>query len=71
MFGCGFRSWIMAGLPRAAQPCRRPPAPRLADNHKAEIFSFATVLWEMATHQRPFQGFSPDVFRNALKSGVL
>ena len=48
-------------------------APEVANsqpyNHKAEVFSFATVLWEMACHRRPFEGYSPDVFRSALQNG--
>ena len=35
-----------------------------------QVFSFATVLWEMACHRRPYEGFSPDIFRTAIANGV-
>ena len=50
-------------------------APEVANsepyNHRAEVFSFATVVWEMACHRRPFEGFSPDIFAASLSKGVL
>jgi serine/threonine protein kinase len=49
-------------------------APEVANwqpyNHKAEVFSFATVVWEMATHRRPFESFTPEIFRSALGKGM-
>ncbi len=39
-------------------------------NHKAEVYSFATVFWEMACHRRPFEGFSPEIFRRAIGRGM-
>ena len=31
-------------------------------SHKAEVFAFATVLWEMASHERPFADCDVDSF---------
>ena len=39
-------------------------------NHKAEVFSFADVLWEMAAHERPFRDLSTDTFTMGLAKGV-
>jgi len=36
---------------------------------RAEVFSFATVTYELASHKRPFVGFSPDVFKSAIAKG--
>lgn len=36
---------------------------------KAEVFSFASVLWEMGAHERPFAEMHPDSFVGALSSG--
>ena len=38
-------------------------------SHKAEVFSFATVLWEMAAHRRPFHDCSPDLLAEQLDRG--
>ena len=49
-------------------------APEVANsqpyNHKAEVFSFATVVWEMACHRRPFEGYLPEIFIRALVGGA-
>ena len=42
----------------------------LADNHKAEVFSFATVVWEMACHRRPFEDSTPETFQQHLVNGI-
>uniref|UniRef100_A0A6U5G9F0 Protein kinase domain-containing protein n=1 Tax=Calcidiscus leptoporus TaxID=127549 RepID=A0A6U5G9F0_9EUKA len=40
-------------------------------NHKSEVFSFATVLWEMASHVRPFEWMDSDMFMEyACRQGV-
>jgi len=40
-------------------------------SHRAEVFSFALVLWEMASHNRPFSEFNQeDRFKAALRDGV-
>jgi len=41
-------------------------------SHRAEAFSFATILWEMAAHQRPYGQFhSEGPFKAALASGTV
>ena len=39
-------------------------------NHLSEVFSFSTVLWEMAAKRRPFNNFTADTFRQALSNGA-
>ena len=39
-------------------------------NHKAEVFSFADVLWEMGSHERPFRDLSTDTFTMGIQKGV-
>jgi len=31
-------------------------------NGRAEVFSFATILWQLVSHQRPFRGFNVRMF---------
>ena len=38
-------------------------------NHLAEVFSFATVLWEMCALKLPFAAFLEEAFKRALISG--
>ena len=38
-------------------------------SHKAEAFSFATVLWEMAAHRKPFDDVSSEYLPQALANG--
>ena len=39
-------------------------------NHKAEAYSFASVLWEMCSHTKPFTEFSsPELFKKAVANG--
>jgi len=39
--------------------------------HRAEVFSFALVLWEMAAHQKPYSGYTSEgQFKGALLRGV-
>ena len=39
-------------------------------NHKAEVYSFASVLWEMCSHTKPFTEFSsPELFKKAVANG--
>jgi len=41
-------------------------------SHRSEAFSFATILWEMAAHQRPYGQFNSEgPFKAALASGTL
>ena len=49
-------------------------APEVANsqdyNHKAEAYSFASVLWEMCSHTKPFTEFSsPELFKKAVANG--
>ena len=49
-------------------------APEVANsqdyNHKAEVYSFASVLWEMCSHRKPFLEFSsPELFKKAVARG--
>ena len=50
-------------------------APEVANsqpyNPRCEVFSFATVLYEITSHKRPFGGLSPNVFKKAIGSGFL
>ena len=50
-------------------------APEVANSKpycpRAEVFSFATVTYEIASTKRPFVGLSPEVFRSAIGSGFL
>lgn len=51
-------------------------APEVANSqpysHKAEVFSFASVLWELCAHEKPFLAFSdPKHFKPALAKGFL
>ena len=39
-------------------------------NHKAEVFGFASVLWEMAAHVKPFATSSTENFLSALSQGA-
>ena len=39
-------------------------------NHKAEVFSFATVLWEMLAHKRPFHDYLAYQLPKALLKGA-
>ena len=39
-------------------------------NHKAEVFSFATVLWEMASHRKPFDQYTAETFVAALNNNI-
>jgi len=40
--------------------------------HRAEVFSFALVLWEMAAHQKPHSGYTSEgQFKGALLRGVV
>ena len=39
-------------------------------NHLSEVFSFGTVLWEMAARRKPFNNFTPEIFRSALDAGA-
>ena len=37
--------------------------------HRAEVFSFATVLWEMGAHQRPYGQFYAEApFKKAVRA---
>ncbi len=50
-------------------------APEVANsqkyNHKAEVYSFASVLWELCSHRKPFLEYSsPDLFKTAVAKGV-
>ena len=38
-------------------------------NGKAEVFSFATILWQMASHERPFRGFNVEEFEARVARG--
>ena len=38
-------------------------------NYKAEVFSFASVLWELGSHLKPFEALSPPVFLKAIGNG--
>ena len=38
-------------------------------NHKADVFSFATVIWELCAHRKPFEDLSPEVFMRAIANG--
>jgi serine/threonine-protein kinase TNNI3K len=39
-------------------------------NHKAEAYSFASVLWEMCSHTKPFTEFSsPELFKEEVAKG--
>ena len=43
-----------------------------AYSHRADVFSFGTVLWEMLSHQRPFNEYKDrEVFKKALGSGQM
>jgi len=49
-------------------------APEVANsqnyNHKAEVYSFASVLWEICSHRKPFLEFSsPELFKKAVAKG--
>lgn len=39
-------------------------------NHKADVFSFATLFWEMLSKQKPYAGYPADRFYVALDMGV-
>lgn len=40
-------------------------------NHKSEAFSFASVLWEMASHARPFEWMDSEMFMEyACRQGI-
>ena len=39
-------------------------------NHLSEVFSFGTVLWEMAARRKPFDNFTAEIFRGALDAGA-
>lgn len=39
-------------------------------NHLSEVFSYATVLWEMAARRKPFNNFDAEFFRGALDAGA-
>ena len=50
-------------------------APEVANsqryNHKAEVFSFASVQWELCAHKKPFLEYSaPELFKAAVIKGV-
>ena len=38
-------------------------------NHLSEVFSFATVLWEVCSHKKPFTSFDEVVFKSAIDKG--
>ena len=38
-------------------------------NYKAEVFSYASVVWELGALQKPYEALSPDVFMRAIGSG--
>ena len=48
-------------------------APEVANsrpyNHLSEVFSFATVLWEVCSHKKPFTSFDEVVFKSAIDKG--
>jgi serine/threonine protein kinase len=54
-----------------------PPymAPEVANSRpycpKAEVFSFATVTYEIASRKKPFTNLLPDAFRKALSNGYV
>ena len=50
-------------------------APEVANSRpycpKAEVFSFATVTYEIASRKKPFNNLLPDAFRRALGNGYV
>ena len=38
-------------------------------NYKAEVFSYASVVWEMLAFRKPFEDLSPEVFYTAIDNG--
>ena len=38
-------------------------------NHKADVFSFMSVVWEMCAFRKPYEDLSPDVFMKAIGNG--
>ena len=38
-------------------------------NYKAEVFSYASVVWELGALQKPYEALSADVFMRAIGSG--
>ena len=39
-------------------------------NHKAEVFSWASVFWEMITFHKPYEAYTPDIFLRAIGQGI-
>ena len=39
-------------------------------NHKADVFSFADVFWEMLALRKPFENFTPNDFIRAITQGL-
>ena len=41
-------------------------------NHKSEVYSFGLILWEMLSHERPYEGFhsTEDFERRVCRAGV-
>ena len=37
-------------------------AERMPYNHKADVYSFGIILWEMTASKRPFEGYNRDIF---------
>lgn len=45
------------------------PQPTCQYNHRSEVYSFATVLWEMCARKKPFGGLGEVAFKKGLLKG--